>query len=329
MIGIRIRAVVAVALAVGLTLVGCSAPPTRTVKVEDRPVNRSAVPQTGAPGGVGGPSAPGAKAPSAATPASGAAVTSPVSSGGSNAGRPGFYTVRPGDTLVKIGLDHGQNWRDIARWNQIENPNLIEVGQVLRVRPEPLAARDAREGREGREARPRLGTIESAPGAGSPAAAPTPVPSTAPADREVAASREATPPRDAASPRDAAAESAELAWSWPAAGPVLQGFDEQKNKGLDIGGRAGDPVLAAADGRVVYAGSALRGYGNLVIIKHNNTYLSAYAHNRAVLVKQGDNVTKGQKIAEMGATDADQVKLHFEIRRQGKPVDPLKLLPPT
>jgi len=108
---------------------------------------------------------------------------------------------------------------------------------------------------------------------------------------------------------------------------VLAGFDEQRNKGLDIGGKVGDPVLAAADGRVVYAGAGLRGYGNLIILKHNNTYLSAYAHNQTLLVKEDQSVRKGQKIAEMGSSDADRVKLHFEIRRQGKPVDPARYLP--
>ncbi|NBO76883.1 MAG: peptidase, partial [Betaproteobacteria bacterium] len=115
--------------------------------------------------------------------------------------------------------------------------------------------------------------------------------------------------------------------AWPAAGPVLQGFDEQRNKGVDIGGKAGDAVLAAADGRVVYAGSALRGYGNLVILKHNSTFLSAYAHNQTLLVKEDQVVKRGQRIAEMGSTDAERVQLHFEIRRDGKPVDPARYLP--
>jgi lipoprotein NlpD len=108
---------------------------------------------------------------------------------------------------------------------------------------------------------------------------------------------------------------------------VLQGFDEQRNKGVDIGGKAGDAVLAAADGRVVYAGSALRGYGNLVILKHNSTFLSAYAHNQTLLVKEDQVVKRGQRIAEMGSTDAERVQLHFEIRRDGKPVDPARYLP--
>jgi lipoprotein NlpD len=132
----------------------------------------------------------------------------------------------------------------------------------------------------------------------------------------------------AASPSAPAAGSDEdVGWIWPASGSVVGGFDEAKNKGLDIAGKAGDPVYSVGDGRVVYAGSGLRGYGNLVIVKHNNTYLSAYAHNQTLLVKEDQSVRKGQKIAEMGNSDADRVKLHFEIRRQGKPVDPAKYLP--
>jgi lipoprotein NlpD len=116
-------------------------------------------------------------------------------------------------------------------------------------------------------------------------------------------------------------------WSWPVTGPVLASFDEVKNKGLDLGGAAGDAVLAAADGKVVYVGEGLRGYGKLIILKHNNTFLTAYAHNQALLVKEDQSVRKGQKIAEMGSSDTDRVKLHFEVRRQGKPVDPAKFLP--
>jgi lipoprotein NlpD len=127
----------------------------------------------------------------------------------------------------------------------------------------------------------------------------------------------------------APAADEEVGWSWPAPGntTVIAGFDEPRNKGLDIAGKLGDPVLASADGRVVYAGAGLRGYGNLIILKHNNTYLTAYAHNQTLLVKEDQTVRKGQKIAEMGSSDTDRVKLHFEIRRQGKPVDPAKYLP--
>jgi lipoprotein NlpD len=131
----------------------------------------------------------------------------------------------------------------------------------------------------------------------------------------------------AAAPVAAPTGDDEQNWIWPASGSVIAGFDEAKNKGLDIGGNAGDPVLAAADGRVVYAGEGLRGYGKLIILKHNNVYLTAYAHNRALLVKEDATVKRGQKIAEMGDTDADRVKLHFEVRKQGKPVDPAKYMP--
>jgi lipoprotein NlpD len=135
------------------------------------------------------------------------------------------------------------------------------------------------------------------------------------------------PPAAASAPQAPAGGEEEIAWLWPAQGTPVASFDEVKNKGIDIAGKAGDPVLAAADGRVVYSGAGLRGYGNLIILKHNNTYLTAYAHNQTLLVKEDQSVRKGQKIAEMGNSDADRVKLHFEIRRQGKPVDPAKYLP--
>jgi lipoprotein NlpD len=228
--------------------------------------------------------------------------------GAENAGKPGYYTVKPGDTLIRIGLDAGQNWRDIVRWNSLENPNQIEVGQVLRVVPAHLAGVPAT-AETGVVTRP----VTSATVSPVTAASAPPRP---------AASAAASAP----SPVSAAPEE-ELAWVWPAAGGMLRGFDEVNNKGLDLGGKAGDPVLAAMDGRVVYAGAGLRGYGNLIILKHNNTYLSAYAHNQILLVKEDQSVHKGQKIAEMGSSDAERVALHFEIRRQGKPVDPAKYLP--
>jgi lipoprotein NlpD len=255
-----------------------------------------------------------------------APVTAPVAvesklPGAENANKPGYYTVRPGDTLIRIALDSGQNWRDIARWNNIDNPNVIEVGQVVRVIP-PL---------------PPAGTVvataptpPAAPAsrpASVGASAPAPAPSTPSAPAVASSSPAPTLPPVGTQP--VAPGEDDVAWGWPIAGAgmVLAGFDEQRNKGLDIGGKAGDPVLAAADGRVVYAGAGLRGYGNLIILKHNNTYLSAYAHNQILLVKEDQTVRKGQKIAEMGTSDADRVKLHFEIRRQGKPVDPARYLP--
>ena len=269
-------------------LAGCAAPRRAPAPVEDRAA-RVAVP--------------------------GAAVADParVLPGAENAGKPGYYTVRPGDTLVRIALESGQNWRDIARWNNMDNPNVIEVGQVLRVAPPVATVAAAPE--PARPASPPL------PGASAAAAAATP-PASAPAAAAASAPAAAPSP-----PAPAADEGIAWAWPTPGAATILAGFDEQKNKGIDIGGRAGDPVLASADGRVVYAGAGLRGYGNLIILKHNNTYLTAYAHNQVLLVKEDQTVRKGQKIAEMGSTDTDRVKLHFEIRRQGKPVDPMRYLP--
>ncbi len=224
-----------------------------------------------------------------------------------NAGKPGYYTVKPGDTMIRIGLENGQNWRDIVRWNNLENPNIIEVGQVLRVVP-PV---------ESSAVVTRPVTSGSAAASSTPAqAASAAKPATAPAAAAAAASPTPAPTGDE-----------DIAWIWPAQGAMLAGFDEAKNKGLDIAGKPGDAVMASADGRVVYAGAGLRGYGNLIILKHNNTFLTAYAHNQTLLVKEDQSVKKGQKIAEMGNSDADRVKLHFEIRRQGKPVDPAKYLP--
>ena len=249
-----------------------------------------------------------------------------------NAGKPGYYTVKPGDTLIRIGLDTGQSHKDITRWNAIENPNRIEVGQVLRIVP-PVVGSDVVA-----VAKP----VTSGAVTSTPIAAPIPLPSTAPvtgaatAAGAVATVAGAAVPAKAASAPNATAATAgaatsagedDLGWIWPGKGNVIAGFDEVKNKGVDISGAAGDAVLAAAEGKVVYAGAGLRGYGNLIILKHNNTFLSAYAHNKALLVKEDQTVKKGQKIAEMGDSDADRVKLHFEVRRQGKPVDPLKYLP--
>lgn len=229
--------------------------------------------------------------------------------GQENLGKAGYYSVKPGDTLIRIGLENGQNWKDLVKWNGLENPNLIEIGQVLRVvppgtDPNALGAKPVATAKV--ETRP-LGPATAASGAAS---APT-----------GAVPAAGTPPP---SPRDG---DDDINWMWPATGPVANGFDEAKSKGVAIAGKAGDPVFAAADGRVVYAGSGLRGYGNLVILKHNNTYLTAYAHNQTLLVKEDQAVRRGQKIAEMGSTDAERTQLHFEIRKLGKPVDPTKLLP--
>jgi lipoprotein NlpD len=238
---------------------------------------------------------------------------------------PGYYRVKPGDTLYRIALENGQNYRDIATWNTLTNPNQIEVGQLLRVAPPGVGFTAAAPGVV--TAPIAGGTVQSMPLANS---LPSAASGTSVAQPPVYGSASApaaviSPQADTGAP---AAALDNIAFTWPARGPILGTFDDAKNKGVNIGGAVGTSVQAAADGRVVYAGNGLRGYGNLIIIKHDATYLTAYAHNRALMVKEGDAVTKGQKIAEMGNSDSDRVMLHFEVRRQGKPVDPLKYLPP-
>ncbi|MDL2339370.1 MAG: peptidoglycan DD-metalloendopeptidase family protein [Pseudomonadota bacterium] len=278
------------------------------------------------------PSKPTTSVPPSAEPQVEASATPAVVD---NAGKPGYYTVKPSDTLLKIALDNGQNWKDLARWNGIENPNVIEIGQVLRVippgaDPAALGTRPAMASKvEARPSDPR-----TPPGSAS-APASVPVAVTAAGSASVAAAAASAAAATGSSAAPVAAPAAATAsqgddavvWMWPATGAVTTMFDDVKSKGLAISGKAGDPVLAAADGRVVYAGSGLRGYGNLVIVKHNSTYLTAYAHNQSLLVKEDQAVRRGQKIAEMGSTDAERVQLHFEIRKQGKPIDPAKLLP--
>ena len=261
-------------------------------------------------------------------------ITSPAAPikqppGFENAGKAGYYTVKPKDTLIVIGLEAGQSHKDIARWNNLENPNRIEVGQVLRVTP-PVAVTAPVAGSTDSGVAVAKPVVSSAATATAIAPGALAKPASAPASGATASTATASAPVPAAAVSTSAASASaeeDLGWIWPGSGPVLAGFDEAKNKGVDIGGAAGDPVLAAADGKVVYAGAGLRGYGNLIILKHNNIYLTAYAHNQTLLVKEDQSVKKGQKIAEMGSSDADRVKLHFEVRRQGKPVDPAKYLP--
>ena len=280
----RVSSVVAL-LVVGGFLVGCTSTPLNRPPVVDRGATVvSAMPV------LASPNVPLVKPPQ----------------GFENAGKPGFYTVKPGDTMTRIALESGQSSKDIARWSSVENPNKIEVGQVLRVVP------------------PVPSSMSSASAAGSAGVVTLPV-----TQGTVTATGNAAPPSSTTvTPVQVGGGDDDVAWIWPTSGgPVLAGFDEVKNKGLDIGGAIGDPIVAAADGRVVYVGAGLRGYGNLIILKHNNTYLTAYAHNKSLLVVEDQAVRKGQKIAEMGNSDADRVKLHFEVRRQGKPVDPAKYLP--
>lgn len=315
------KASVALTLVAAAVMSGCASGPANKAPVEDRkPVPRAAV------------QAPAAAATPAAAPADPAKPPPP---GSENAGKPGYYIVKPGDSLIRIALENGQNWRDVQRWNGLDNPNLIEVGQVLRVvppAPEPAGTAVARPvAPAGKvDSKPLdARAAASAPAGGAAASTPAAAGSVPAANAaSPAASPAATAAPAAAKPVPAREGDDDVNWLWPAAGPVATGFDEARSKGVAITGKAGDPVLAAADGRVVYAGSGLRGYGNLVIVKHNNTYLTAYAHNQSLLVKDEQVVRRGQKIAEMGSSDAERVQLHFEIRRQGVPIDPLRLLPP-
>jgi len=290
-------------------LAACTSRPRGPIPVEDRVAGQS----TSRPVQRVQPQAASDSTRASAPVATSSPVSmGPAMTGSENAGKPGFYSVRPGDTLTKIALDHGQAWRDIAKWNGLDNPNMIEVHQVLRVAP-PVMELAAN-----RQTKPVMAQNPT-PANTSTSNTPTPTASSAPASSASNAAPSASAPVNVSDDG--------MTFAWPHPGPVLAGFDEAKNKGLDFAGKAGDPVLAAGDGKVVYAGSGLRGYGNLVILKHNNTYLTAYAHNQTLLVKEDQNVTKGQRIADMGSSDSDRVKLHFEIRKQGKPVDPAKLLP--
>jgi lipoprotein NlpD len=256
---------------------------------------------------------------------------------------PESYVVKRGETLYGIALDHGLDYRELADWNGISNPNVIRVGDVLRLRP-PAAAQSVVQVKPVTSA----GAVESRPlGPGSQAAGaaikpdeitiarieprrPDPRPELPPAavkpDVPLSAAKpDVLPP--ASGPEPQADEEDRVDWAWPVNGKIVARFIDPGSKGVDIAANLGEPVFASAPGRVVYSGSGLRGYGKLVIIKHNPTYLSAYAHNSQILVKEGQSVVKGQKIGEVGATDTDAPKLHFEIRRLGKPVDPLKFLP--
>lgn len=250
----------------------------------------------------------------------------------------GSYTVRRGDTLLRIALDHGQNYRDLVAWNNLADANDIKVGQVLRVAPQNGAAERTAGVTTSPISMPPADTRPSGV-AGLKKTPPPPAPALARKPAEVIADTrpgepvrpDVTPPAAPVTTAPAAAAGAtdeeRVSWSWPSEGRVVGSFEEGKNKGIDIAGKAGQKVVAASGGKVMYAGSGIRGYGNLVIVKHSNNVLSAYAHNRAIVVKEGDPVVKGQTIAEMGNSDSDIVKLHFEIRQQGKPVDPMRFLP--
>lgn len=263
--------------------------------------------------------------------------------------RPQTHTVQKGDTLYAIALEYGYDYKELAELNGISPPYVIRIGQQLRVNPQPQTQAQVQdeggvvttalkpvvslaEAKEGvLKTQPKAVKIPySAEAEAAPAVAPKPelvAIKPSPAEEKPKPSEAKSAPASSETSKPGA-DDEDLDWAWPSKGKIVASFNEGASlKGLDIAGRAGQPVLASAPGKVVYSGSGLRGYGKLVIIKHNKTFLSAYAHNSQILVREGQNVAKGQRIAEMGDSDADQVKLHFEIRRMGKPVDPLKYLP--
>lgn len=295
-------------------LVACANPPHRA-PVEDRNVGGKPVTAV--------PVTPPVVAPTASEVK--------VMPGAENAGKPGYYTVKPGDTLIRIALDHGQTYKEVAKWNNLTNANLIEVGQVLRV--VPPGASTAVSTKPINTAKVETRPLDSKPlAASSPASPSTGASNTGASGAAPAASAAASAAAAASTGGNGAtagkASDDDVVWAWPVPGPVVQPYEDTRNKGVDLGGKAGDAVLAAASGRVMYVGSSLRGYGNAIIVKHANDYLSVYAHNQTMLVKEDQLVHRGQKIAEMGSSDADQVKLHFEVRKSGKPLDPAKVLPP-
>lgn len=236
---------------------------------------------------------------------------------------PGFYTVRKGDTLRKIAQQFNQNQRDIVDWNSLSNPNDIKVGQVLRVAPQEGTQVATVPMDTGLEVKP----LDGRNATGSPTIKTAPLGNKVTYTDQVWADMQRgdqAPVRSLETPKKADAAAAGR-FAWPTEGRIISNFDPSR-KGIDIAGQAGQPILAASDGTVLYAKN-MRGYGNLVILDHSDGLVSAYAHNKTLLVKEGQTVSKGQRIAEMGDSDSDKVKLHFEIRQLGKPIDPVGMLP--
>ena len=220
-----------------------------------------------------------------------------------------FYTVRKGDTLYGIALAFGQNWRDIASWNNLSDPDKINIGEKLRVVPKDTgnAAVSIPLESAAIETPPGRSTSDESKVTGNQGAFGNALP-------------------DESMDRDEGLVTS-LGWVWPANGQITEQFSDSNSKGISIAGASGEAIFAVSDGKVVYSGNGLRGYGNLVIIKHPDEFITAYAHNRSIFVKEGETVNKGQKIAEMGMSETDSPKLLFEVRRGGKPLDPLLYLP--
>jgi lipoprotein NlpD len=277
----------ALALALAAAAWGCASGGRGPAPVEDRRPTRVATPAAKPPAGKPAP-APGA---------------APVENAES------FYTVKRGDTLYSIALEHGADYREVAQWNSLDDPSKLRVGQVLRVTAPPQAAQGVQIG-----AAPSASTKIEARPLGTPPAQQKP-----PAEQKPVAVAPREEPR--------LLDAQPLQFIWPAKGKVLAGFAEPRRKGIDIDGKPGDPVNAAAAGRVTYVGNGIPGLGKLVVIRHDQGFITVYAHNKDVLVKEQQAVTRGQKIAELGSTDADRPKLHFQIRKGASAVDPLLYLP--
>ena len=246
-----------------------------------------------------------------------------------------FHTVRRGDTLYSIALDYGLDHRDLAQWNQIDDPARLRVGQPLRVKAPGAAAAApvaAAVPEPERSAEPPvqvgsvgiIGRVESRPLEALPPLPPRDPPRSEISRMQVVKAAPApVAPAKSASPTPAPAAQ----FMWPVKGKVLAEFAEPRRKGIDIDGRAGDPVVAAAPGRVTYIGNGIPGMGKLVVIRHENGFITVYAHNRNILVKEQQAVAQGQRIAELGDTDSERPKLHFQIRKGAAAVDPLLYLP--
>ena len=317
-----LNGVCAIFAAAAVLLTGCRAtvpapvsdraPPSSTAKAPPKVIAAKPPP----------PAAP------AATPDAGVVVTPLESPDGSGS----LYTVKQGDTLFSIAKANGVALRDVAAWNNIEDPASIRVGQQLRLTPPggvavavPVTPPTAT---------PEVRPIDTPPPVADanmktqPLGQRVPYSDQAYAQMSKSAVAEKPDAKAEVKPETARADG-EVDWSWPTEGKVIANFNDGSNKGIVISGKRGQPVNASAAGRVIFSGTGIRGLGKLVVIRHNSNYLSVYAHNDTLLVKEGQTVRKGQRIADMGNSDADQVKLHFEIRRQGKPVDPIKFLPAT
>jgi lipoprotein NlpD len=273
-------------------------------------------------------------------------------------GKPGYYIVKQGDTVMQVSRNTGQKREDIVAWNSLSNPNALNVGQVLRVAPPgpdgamPVAQAEAPVAVSTGGVASR--TVEMTPlvlGGGTAAGVASASDSTnktqprgekqAYSESTLAAMQQSdyTAPLpteqpvskwEPQKPVSAAAVSGQdaVSWQWPADGKIVSNYSDKKSRGIDIAGVMGQPVKAAANGKVIYAGPMRDGgYGNAVVLLHSDTLISVYGHNKTVLVKQGDAVAQGQQIAEMGNSSSNVVKLRFEIRRNSKAVDPLQYLP--